>query len=108
MTNGLPLMRTDDGTGVSGTRPQRQFPAPILPIGSPFHDIAKTVVVKRNLVAHRDVPRHAQPSRKISPGKSRFGRHRGTRTTAAQSRHRAVIRLLFNAGYQRVARGIYD
>ncbi len=74
MTNGLPLMLADDGIGVSGMRPERRFPRPPQPIGSPFHDIAKTVVVKRDLVARREILRHAQPGRRISPGESRLDR----------------------------------
>jgi hypothetical protein len=57
MTNGLPLMLADDGIGVSGMRSERRFPRPPQPIGSPFHDIAKTVVVKRNLFARREILR---------------------------------------------------
>ena len=75
MTNELPLMLADDGIGVSGMRPERRFPRPPQPIGSPFHDIAKTVVVKRDLVARREILRHAQPGRRISPGESRISEY---------------------------------
>ena len=39
-------------------------------LGSPFHAIAKTVVVKRHLVARREILSHAQPGRRTSPGES--------------------------------------
>ena len=72
MTNGLQLMGADDGTGVSGTRPERRFPAPPQPIGSPFHDIGKAVVAKRKLVARQAILSHAQLGRRTSPGESRY------------------------------------
>ncbi len=75
MTNGLPLMRTDDGTGVSGTRPERRYRMLSRTIGSLFHDIGKAVVVKRKLVARRAILSHAQPARRTSPGESRLGEH---------------------------------
>ena len=72
MTDGLQLMRIDDGTGVSGTRPERRFPAPPRPIGSPFHDIGNAMVAKQKLIDRRTILCHAQLGRRTSPGESRF------------------------------------
>ncbi len=77
----LVLLRDSISSTVGGGQPDRrrsEFPeagdAAVLVWRSarPFHDIAKTEVVKRDLVARREILRHAQPGRRISPGESRL------------------------------------
>ena len=70
MIDGHPLMKADDGSGVSGACPERQLSAPIRPQGAPFHDIGEAAVAKRNPLVSQTIVSHAQPRRGISLGES--------------------------------------
>lgn len=72
MIDGLPLMKADDGTGVSGACPERQLSVPTRPHGAPFHDIGEVVVAKRSPLVSQTILRHAQPRREISLGESQL------------------------------------
>jgi DNA-binding ferritin-like protein len=75
MIGGLPLMKADDGTGASGTRPERQLSAPTRPLGAPFHDIGEAVAAKRSPLASQTSLSHDQPRRGISLGESQLNTH---------------------------------
>jgi len=72
MIDGLPLMKADDGTGVSEKCPERQLSVPTRPHGAPFHDIGVAVVAKRSPLVSQAIFGHAQPQRGTSPGKSQL------------------------------------
>jgi hypothetical protein len=72
MTNGVPLMQADDGTGASATRRNRQYRMRRRPIGSQSHGIGKTAIAKRYRVASRAISSHAQPRWRNPYGESRL------------------------------------
>ncbi len=73
MIDGPPLMKACDGTGVSGTCPERQPSVPTRPHGAPFHDIGEAMVAKGGPLVSQTILSHAQPRRGISLGESQFG-----------------------------------
>jgi hypothetical protein len=73
MIDGLALMKADNGTGVSGTCPERQLSVPTRPHGGPFNDIDEGMVAKRSPLVSQTILSHAQPRRGISLGESQFG-----------------------------------
>ena len=65
-------MREDDRTGVSETRPDRQYRMRRRPLGPQSHGIGAAVVAKRCRVAQRTILSHALPCWRDPYGKSRL------------------------------------
>jgi hypothetical protein len=72
MIDGLPLMKANDRTGMSGACLERRLTVPTRPHGVPYYDIGEAMVAEPSPLVSQTILSHAQPRLGISIEESQY------------------------------------